>query len=547
MISAAIYARYSSDLQRPTSIEDQVRLCREVAPQFGCRVLDAHLYSDSEISGAVTERPGYVHLLDAARTGQFGAILVESQDRLWRDQAEMHAALKRLTFWGIRVIAVTTGTNLTDRTGKVLASIMGLKDELFLQDLKDKTRRGMMGQVRRGFSVGGRAFGYRSQPVRDDSGQVTGYHRVIDPQEAAVARRIFELYDAGYSPKTIAHVLNDEGVHPPRPARGRRVMGWTWSTIAGSPKRAIGILNNPLYVGRIGWNRSEKVRDPDTGKRIMRMRPQSEWIWTDAPDLRIIPQALWESVKARRQGRHREARGNVRGRRARALLSGLLECGTCGSHYVLNTPRYYGCTAHRDRGPAICANGRLVRRDAFEALILRLVFEEVFSPEVVAYVTRRVNAALERLTATPDEIRQKRERELSQALRELENVRGAIRQGIVTPTTKVLLEECEQRVAECEAALRAASPRRKSVTALPSLVEGYLRDLRTTLDTDTTRARPLLAKLIGPITLRPDGARLVGEVRGNLPTLLDVEFAKSGAGSPSLAPASRIEEDVIVA
>jgi site-specific DNA recombinase len=530
MTTAAVYARYSSDLQRPTSIEDQVRLCREAAPRFDCQVLDAYIFSDSEISGAVSERPGYAHLLDAARTGQFGAILVESQDRLWRDQAEMHAALKRLAFWGIRVIAVTTGTNLTDRTGKVLASIMGLKDELFLQDLKDKTRRGMMGQVRRGLSVGGRAFGYRSEPVRDANGQVTGYHRVIDPEEAAVVRRIFELYDAGYSPKTIAHILNDERVRPPRPARGRRVMGWTWSTIAGSPKKAIGILNNPLYVGRIAWNRSEKVRDPDTGRRIMRTRPQSEWIWTDAPDLRIIPQALWESVQARRQGRRREARGNVRGRRATALLSGLLECGTCGSHYVLNTPRYYGCTAHRDRGPAICANGRLVRRDRFEELILRLVFEEVFSPEAVAHVTRRVNEALERLTATPDEVRQRRERELSQASWELKNVREAIRQGIVTPTTKTLLEECEQRVAECEAALRAAAPRQKKVTALPSLVEDYLRDLRTTLDTDRDRARSLLAKLIGPITLRPDGGRLVGEVRGNLPALLDVEFAKSGAG-----------------
>jgi site-specific DNA recombinase len=217
---AAVYARYSSDLQRPTSIEDQVRLCREAASRFDCQVLDAHIFTDSEISGAVAERPGYARLLDAARARQFGAILVESQDRLWRDQAEMHGALKRLAFWGIRVIAVMSGTNLTDRTGKVLASIMGLKDELFLQDLKDKTRRGMVGQVRRGFSVGGRAFGYRSQPVRDESGQVTGYHRVVDTEEAAVVRRIFEFYDAGYSPKTIAHILNDERVQPPRPSRG---------------------------------------------------------------------------------------------------------------------------------------------------------------------------------------------------------------------------------------------------------------------------------------------------------------------------------------
>ncbi len=52
MLTAAIYARYSSELQRPTSIEDQVRLCREAAPRFECVVTDGLVYTDAEISGA---------------------------------------------------------------------------------------------------------------------------------------------------------------------------------------------------------------------------------------------------------------------------------------------------------------------------------------------------------------------------------------------------------------------------------------------------------------------------------------------------------------
>jgi DNA invertase Pin-like site-specific DNA recombinase len=62
----------------------------------------------------------------------------------------MHSALKRLRFWGIKVFSVSTRTDLTDRTGKLMASVVGWKDEIFAEDLRDKTRRGMMGQFRRG-------------------------------------------------------------------------------------------------------------------------------------------------------------------------------------------------------------------------------------------------------------------------------------------------------------------------------------------------------------------------------------------------------------
>ena len=36
---AALYARFSSDLQRAASIEDQLRMCKERAAKQGCEVL----------------------------------------------------------------------------------------------------------------------------------------------------------------------------------------------------------------------------------------------------------------------------------------------------------------------------------------------------------------------------------------------------------------------------------------------------------------------------------------------------------------------------
>jgi site-specific DNA recombinase len=152
MLRAALYGRYSSSLQHPSSIEDQIALCRQQAGRFGCRVLDDHLYTDAETSGSTAQRDGYQRLLEAARAKAFDAIIVEGQDRLWRNQAEMHAALLRLQFWGIKVFAVSTGADLTDKAGKLIAAVMGWKDEAYLEDLRDKTRRGLVGRVRRGHS-----------------------------------------------------------------------------------------------------------------------------------------------------------------------------------------------------------------------------------------------------------------------------------------------------------------------------------------------------------------------------------------------------------
>lgn len=522
MLRAAIYARYSSNLQRPTSIEDQTSLCRSASPRFGCEVAEEHIYIDAEISGATSQRPGYQALMRSAKAKQFEVILVESQDRLWRDQAEMHDALKRLRYYGVSVFPVTLGTDLTGPTGGIVAAAKGMVDEFFLRDLRDKTRRGMEGTVRRGLSAGGRAYGYRSAPVLDGANQIIGYRREVDPEQAQVLLRIWTLYaDRGMSAKAIVSMLNQEGALPPRPAKGRRLRGWTVSTVIGS-KKGFGLLNNPIYVGRNVWNRTQKVRNPDTGRRVMQSRRPEEWVTVEAPELRICPDDLWKRVQAVREGKRRAARGNLRGRRTKFLLSGLLVCAECGANYVIRKGSYYACSGHANRGPAICSNSRLARRDRVENAVLQAVFEEVFSPETLAYLTDKVNKALARLTVRPDAARQRLQSELDEARAKLENVKAAILEGIRTPTTKSMLDEWEQKAARLEAALALITTREK-ITIHPATVERYLRDLKGTLGRDTDHARTILERLIGKVILRRQKDHLVAEVGGNLPGLLNLE------------------------
>lgn len=81
---AAIYARYSSELQREASIEDQHRICRRLIDERGWS--EAKLYADQGLSGSSHLRPAYQAMMMDARKGLFDVLVAEGIDRLSRDQ-----------------------------------------------------------------------------------------------------------------------------------------------------------------------------------------------------------------------------------------------------------------------------------------------------------------------------------------------------------------------------------------------------------------------------------------------------------------------------
>ena len=75
---AVIYARYSSDQQRATSIDDQIRLCKERIARDGLTLVQ--VYRDSAMSGSTALRPGYQAMLAGAREAEFDLVVAEARD-----------------------------------------------------------------------------------------------------------------------------------------------------------------------------------------------------------------------------------------------------------------------------------------------------------------------------------------------------------------------------------------------------------------------------------------------------------------------------------
>ena len=127
-----IYARYSSDLQNPSSVDDQVRLCRDlIADQFGGdhQVL---VFKDAAISGATMERPGMARLLAAAKTGRIDLVIAEGLDRLSRSLKDIAAIHETLGYYGVTI--------WTAHEGQITELHVGLKgtmNALYLKDMRD--------------------------------------------------------------------------------------------------------------------------------------------------------------------------------------------------------------------------------------------------------------------------------------------------------------------------------------------------------------------------------------------------------------------------
>src|ERR1700748_1407710 len=84
--TAVIYARYSSDMQKATSIDGQLLLCRKIAARNDLDVIGE--FVDAAKSGLTEEaRDGYQRLLYGVRKRDFDVVIVEHFDRLSRDPA----------------------------------------------------------------------------------------------------------------------------------------------------------------------------------------------------------------------------------------------------------------------------------------------------------------------------------------------------------------------------------------------------------------------------------------------------------------------------
>jgi DNA invertase Pin-like site-specific DNA recombinase len=417
MTRVAIYARYSSERQNSLSVADQLELGRRHAAARGWTVVAE--FSDAAISGAaMANRPGLNSLLTCAEAGAFDVVLVEDTDRLARNREHDAHVWNRLVDAGVRLSTFTT-----ERVTLVESALRGLMNELELEKISEKTKRGMRSNAEAGKATGSRLYGYRSSP----GGTID-----IVETEAEVIRRVFADYAAGHTSRDIAAALNREGIPGPRGGQ------WNASSIHGSRQRGNGILHSEIYIGVKVYGRMDVRKDRSTGKRKPKMLPPEDWKRTPVPHLRIISDEAWEAVNDRR---HTVSAPTAKKHR-QSLFVGLLKCGMCGANYTTYTDGKLACAAHRERGT--CENRRTPMRAAIEARVLESLRDKILSPDAVARYVRTYHAAAAAEKRAQADRRAPLEKRLAEVNRGLQRFLDAIERGTATPVMEARMMELER-------------------------------------------------------------------------------------------------------
>jgi site-specific DNA recombinase len=463
-MNAALYARYSTELQSADSIEDQFRVCQRLSERHGFKVVER--YSDAAISGGTTVRPGYQELLRAARDKQFNIIIAEDTSRLWRSLPEQWRAVAELMDSGVHI--VTQDIDTRAENFKILLSVHGAMADVYRDQIAYRTRRGLEGRARSGKSTGGRAYGYLA--ARDSA---TG-DREIHPEQAGTVRQIFQWYADGKSPRWIARELNERGIPSPGTSWNRtserlnakRKRGWVPSAIHGDRHRGTGILNNRIYIGELIWNRSTWRRSAaDSNQRRWTMNAADQLVKHQEERLRIVPQDLWNAVKTRQreiEGMSVKLRGVLkhRGRAPRHLLSGLLVCEQCGGTFRRVNGREFGCASYADGGKAACSNGIRVRNELAERKLLSELAEEILSPTGIALLERKIREYSRDQARAPKVEVKPMGTQTAKKNAEISQLRALMKSGTLSQAVaQAAIEKAEDELRELERAQPAQSER----------------------------------------------------------------------------------------
>jgi site-specific DNA recombinase len=317
---ALVYARYSTDMQNPKSVEDQYAEIDGFAARNGIKVI--RQYNDREKSSSTMfDRPGLDQLLTDIQERRMVAdlLLLEHPNRLSRDTVDSLRIRSILEFMKMKIVTVHQG-----EMDEMKMTFHGMMGREFLKQLKAQVRRGMKGRAREGKVVAGVSYGYKTVPGKRGE-------REIIPEHAEIVRRIFMEYIAGESPRSIAMKLRAEGV----PAPGRT--GWNHQNISGGRTnlgRKAGILNNPIYIGQIRYGVTSTVQNPLTGKKVRRWN-QDDAVVTEAPHLRIIDDETWEAAQEVMNQRVKiSGRPRKPWKRNDSLLAGMCRC-PCGANMIV--------------------------------------------------------------------------------------------------------------------------------------------------------------------------------------------------------------------
>ena len=398
--TAFLYVRLSRDdnLEGESySISNQKKLLTKAAKDAG--YTNIIIFADDGVSGVTMNRPGYQAMIAELEKDHASAVFVKDMSRLGRNYIEVGRLTEEfLPQHEIRLVAISDGID-TNEGENELAPIRNLFNEWYARDISKKKRISNKVRGNSGEPLGPPPYGYIKDP--DDP-----KHWIIEPEAAAVVRKIYDLFLAGRGTEQICGELEQAGIPTPTAywrekgiGRGRGSLpkkgpsNWNCASLNR-------ILTNQEYTGDLinfkTYSKSYKL------KARLPNDPENWAVFKNAHEA-IIDRATWERAQAKRKGiRKRKALdGEV------SLFSGLVTCADCGSnmHFHFNQRnheiQYFNCANYKGNRGGTCESTHYIRVDFLEQVVLEEIrrltkyataYEDQFAEAVMQFSIRNAEA-----------------------------------------------------------------------------------------------------------------------------------------------------------
>ena len=313
-LRVTFYARVSTDSdEQLNSLDNQIGYYRDyITRSQAWTFIDG--YIDEGLSGMTTrKRDNFQRMIQDAKDGKFDLILTKEITRFARNTLDSIQYTRELLTAGVGVFFQNDNINTFDEDSELRLTIMSGIAQDELRKLSSRVKFGHQQAIKNNVVLGNsRIFGYRKENKR----------LVIDAEEAAMVRELFELYATNqYSMKQIETLFWEKGY---RNHNGKKIAHTTMS----------GMISNPKYKGYYVGN---KVRIVDMFTKKQKFLPPEEWVMFKDETGGIVPaivsEELWDTANAVLARRSKDVKQRQNQCNHSNLLTGKLFCTHCGAAY----------------------------------------------------------------------------------------------------------------------------------------------------------------------------------------------------------------------
>lgn len=468
----AAYCRISVDDElnkENTSIENQKAIIEDyVKTNFPNSDLD--FYEDRDKSGYTFEqREGYQKMRRKLFRNQYDILIVKDLSRFSRRNGAGLVELEALRDEGIRIIAIGDNIDYPTNDDWLRIQIYFLMNEMPVTDTSKKVRNVIKRRQQDGKWICSVPYGYVITNSKTMAFE-------IEPTEAVVVQKVYELYNQGWGYKRIANYLTDQHIPTPRMnERARKEARGEECHLKAKPQWSIatiqGILTNDFYIGTL--RQGKYTRKKINGKDIK--RDESDHIIFLKNHEPIIDYRVYATAQNAMQER---TRNNYRGTRIYTnAYSGLMVCGDCGSPMFpmsrSDLKEAYRCGEYHKRGLKGCTSHH-IRVDTLDAIVkaylqmVRDTSSEMIEnlQETIAEEEKQIQTTsntLEQIEEMIDDTKAEKKALIRQCARDI--ARKPEREKDIQETYDELIMECDERIEGLENQIKMTYDKHNTVVS----------------------------------------------------------------------------------